>query len=189
VSKNDFKKPLMYAFIIQIIMFFIIIPLINYFGSIVNSYSNRYVDHIYKYASAGQDQKYSLMCLFAIFCLSTLPFVLVILSYRIDTNEDKIKNNQFSKILKYSENIHTLEIVTFLILISGAIIFSITIYDVKLNSHFQRNLNILSPKSSDMEIKELRASWASMKSKNDYVKIMKVMKQKAEQNKIELILD
>lgn len=58
--------------------------------------------------------------------------------------------------------------------------------DLQLNASFNQRLLVLTPHLSDQQVKALLASWASMSSKNDYLKIKHEMDQLASQAKVRL---
>jgi hypothetical protein len=58
--------------------------------------------------------------------------------------------------------------------------------DLQLNTSFQQRTTVLSPIISDVKFKELRAEWALMKNRNDYLKINKEMDDIAKNNGISL---
>lgn len=58
--------------------------------------------------------------------------------------------------------------------------------DLQLNASFNQRLLVLTPHLSDKQVKDLLASWASMKSKSDYLKIRHEMDQLASQAKVTL---
>lgn len=58
--------------------------------------------------------------------------------------------------------------------------------DLQLNASFDQRLNALAPHLSDQQIKELKASWAMMTSKADYLKIREKMDVLADQANIKI---
>lgn len=58
--------------------------------------------------------------------------------------------------------------------------------DLQLNTSFQQRLTVLAPKISDQEYKEFKASWASMRSRQDYEKINQKLEEMAKSRGVEL---
>jgi len=59
-------------------------------------------------------------------------------------------------------------------------------YDLQLNTSFKQRITVLSPHISEQQEKELRAQWASMKSRKDYENINRALEDAAKNKEVKL---
>jgi len=77
-------------------------------------------------------------------------------------------------------------ILSIVIFVLGLLFVMECFSDLQLNTSFQQRLTVLAPKLSDLEYKELQASWASMKTRSDYLAVNEKMEHLAKVNNIVL---
>ena len=58
--------------------------------------------------------------------------------------------------------------------------------ELQLNTSFEQRLTVLAPHLPDQQMKEIRASWATMKTRHDYESINEGLEQLADENGVEL---
>lgn len=157
----------------------------EYMSSTGNVMLNKYVDHLYKNAALGNRNWVIAAIAISLLYIPIANFILVIGTRPL-----------FKKLLQRKPGVTKLKIPTAIFVtlvvfsISGLIpatFLSISIYtDLQLNASFNQRLQVLTPHLSDHQHKTLLASWASMTSKNDYIKIKEEMDQLALQAKTTL---
>lgn len=173
----------------SIVVIALIQPLLTLFwdflSSTGNGLLNRFVDRLYGNAALGN--RNWVIAALAILLLY-LPFTNALVSAvarplikkRIQRMEGESKQKTLTALIA---SVVGLSIVGIIFTTP----FAVYIYtDLQLNASFNQRLQVLSPHLSDQQTKTLLASWASMTSKSDYLKIKAEMDQLAAREKVTL---
>lgn len=156
-------------------------------------------DGIYKSAALGFHEIYSFQLL--ILFLGGVCGILinaVLATRRIDCDvedvEDELNQSSVEELKNRLQNlkrrVKSLRIVA-TIFSSISIIIILYVYvsnfaELQLNTSFNQRLAVLAPQISDQQLKDLRAQWALMTKRDDYLKIQNTMERLAKEHKIKL---
>lgn len=172
---NMFKKSVIASVVASVIVIIFINPilsaawkLISWFG--MNCYSGLN-NSIYTNAALGQRDWVIVLIL-----NMALGIMFGLMTGRaIATLSRKSRENRAGEITSTSKKImkQILHITVYIIaVLSGLFILTLTRADLQLNTSFQQRLTVLAPITTDLELKQLRASWAMMQSRKDYETIV-----------------
>ena len=183
------KKEIYIAIIVTAIVMFFIEPALKFAGhSVVWAGANIYEgvsNSIYKDAALGLREKFSfitLTFLISLFAGIISGVSLVLLKLSLSNRRSRIKSKEArTKRLKYFAFV-----LSFLFVIDSLLLTGKSFATLQLNASFNQRITVLSASVSDQQIKELRANWALMKNRSDYLKINLQMGQLATAAKIEL---
>lgn len=189
LNPSVLKKEIYIAIIVTVIVMFLIEPVLKLAGdSVMWIGANLYEGvskSIYKDAALGLREKFSfitLMLLMSVFagCISALSLALIKISSQKTNAHMKAKENRTRK-LKFSALALSIVFIIDSLLLTGK-----SFATLQLNASFNQRIAVLSPNVSDQRIKELRASWALMKNRKDYLKINLQMESLANDTKVVL---
>lgn len=173
----------------SIIVIALIQPLLTLFWDFLSSTGsallNRFVDKLYKGAALGN--RNWVIAILAI-ALLYVPFTnaLVVAAVR-PLIKKKLQNKAGdSKTRSKTVLLATLVAVSIIGIVLATIPAAFIYTDLQLNSSFNQRLQVLAPHLTDQQVKVLKASWASMTSKSDYLKIKNEMNRLADEAKIAL---
>jgi len=184
---EQLRKNFLASIIASIVVIFFIQPILKLIWSCTIFVSNHlyegYTKAIYRSAALGDrnDVIVGLMIFFTAIMfgiISGIPFG-YLSAKRLS---DKVKSIMIGKrlfVLAYF-----LSIIFLLCFLFGFVIPRFV--DLQLNTSFQQRLTVLAPTISDIELKELKASWAQMQSRKDYELIKDRMDNMAKLNGIDL---
>ncbi len=187
----EFRKALIIAIIVFILMDFLLMPLLRLSANGVmwlgQNVSEVFVREIYMDAAMGLREKYSYIEFSLILCLgvTTLVSGVTIAFARARGVFDEPKKQIIKKPPSKVKDISAMFLFATGICLALAVMQQ-SYAELQLISSFNQRLTVLAAHASDQQIKELRASWALMKSQSDYEKINGVMFEEAKTAKIEL---
>jgi len=175
-NDTNFNKNVIASVVASVIVIIFINPLINLTWKSVSWFSTYCYkglnDAIYSNAALGQRDWVAVlvfnsnMCiLLGIFTGFTLMFL-----FRRDKIRKIADNSAFQ--LWFKIGYALLYVLT---VVSTLVMLSFVRADLQLNASFQQRLAVLAPAVSDIELRQLRASWALMKSRQDYEAIIAKM--------------
>jgi len=185
-SDYPMKKSIMASIIASICVVIFIKPILNVIWLILvfisNSVYMNLINQLYKNASLGHRNLVSVTVFLIagsiIIGITLIPYILpAIRKYLPSRSIEKKKKAKKGLVFIYHFGI-------FLIIVSILLLMTLAYSNLQLNTSFQQRLTILAPKISDQEYKELAASWASMQSRDDYLKINSQMENIAKNNNI-----
>ena len=189
--ESKYIRPLLLAIIGTLLVLYGIKPLFDLLLYLTLSFGEKYhisfVDSIYKAAARGHNNSVSTSILvFILGFVVIFSFFAVVFVTRVifEREKPKKKKTQSRRKLRL---LYIMVILSFLVLV-GNIVLLLTkeITQVQVGISFRQRFTVLEPAIDEATVKELRASWASMSSRNDYKKIVKRMESIAEQKKIKL---
>jgi hypothetical protein len=181
----EFKKEIYVSIVVTILTIIFIDPIIKlvwsgmiWFGT--NMYQG-FLNSMYKGASLGHRNHVDAM-LFMLLCSGVIGVFAGRIANTINKPPVLFEKIDKSPRLKKALVItfYSIGIIVFLILATNVFV------DLQLNASFQQRLTVLAPKISEQEHKEILASWANMKTREDYELIVSHMDSVAEQNDIKL---
>jgi hypothetical protein len=172
------KKSILASVIASILVIVFIQPILKLSGELIVWMGDNIYEGIsntmYRNAAIGIREKYS----FLIFTLTLGIMTGVVVGMTI-TRAIKRKTSDGQKPL-IIRVLRKMSIFLAIVFIIDVIYLQTTNYaDFQMNASFNQRINILAP------IKELRAEWASMNNRNDYIKIVEDMEGLAKTHKIE----
>lgn len=189
INPSILKKEVYVAIIVTVIVMFLIEPALRYAGdSIIWLGENLYdgfSKSIYKDAALGLREKFSFITLTFIISIfagisSGASLVLLRISSRRANARFKSKESRTKK-LKLLACALSLMFIVDSFLLAGK-----SFATLQLNASFNQRIAVLSASVSDQKIKELRASWALMGTREDYLKINSQMDSLASEAKVGL---
>ena len=145
------------------------------------SFFQSYVDSIYLNAALGQRNDVGVILLFLILSLifGVTSGASLVATIRVFPARSKTKRSKKRKVFL----LWIMVFFIFLLCISMAIR---PFTDLQLNTSFQQQLTVLSPKISDLECKEIKAAWALMKSRKNFEDISKRLNDTAKKHGVVL---
>ena len=162
----------------SIIVIILIQPLLSSFWTFLSStgsdYLARLVDQMYKNAALGN--RNWVVAVSAIVLLY-VPFVNVIVLAVVRPLLRKMiaRRDDDRKSQSIIQAIGALIVLTVLGLSVATPLASFIYTDLQLNASFEQRLHALAPHITDQQVKVLKADWALMTSKSDYLKIKDTM--------------
>ncbi|MEI8665567.1 hypothetical protein P4S81_12920 [Pseudoalteromonas sp. B28] len=198
ISQKTFVASILASIVASIIVIALIQPLLTIFWHYISGtgseYFNSFVDGFYQNAALGRrNWVISILAIILIY----IPFVvtitivvakLVARNYLDRISEDKSKLVARNYLDKISEDksktvvkrtIKKLIVFLFILVLAGLFISTLIssyIYtDMQLNTSFDQRLTVLKPHITVLQEEELKASWALMTSKNDYLVLNETM--------------
>ena len=133
-----------------------------------------YVDSIYRNAALGQRNDVDVIILFFIFAilLGLISGITLVAIRHVFPAKKKVLHNKKRKVFQLC----LIVLFLYFIIISSAIK---PFTDLQFNTSFQQRLTILSPKITELELKEFEAAWALMQSRKDFEAINNRMEETA----------
>jgi cell division protein FtsL len=123
-----------------------------------------------------------------IFIFILMAFLFIPFFLFTDFANSKIVSNIETRLGQLSPK--SRKIIKLLFVITNAIVVLLIIIsaftDLQLNTSFEQRLAVLSPAISDQDYKELRADWAKMESRDDFLAINSRMENLAAQHNVKL---
>ena len=185
-KEGGFRREFYIAIVVSVLMTFLVEPLFKFiWGSVVSfssyTYSN-YLNSIYRSAALGDRNYVDVILILFLYEGVAMGYVLATLS--LLRKREAIRsfvNKQSPKVVNTIMIVLTLVAITFLQI--GAFRFYA---DLQLTTSFQQRMTVLAPVISDQEYKELAASWASMKNRDDFLVITESMESTAQSKEIQL---
>ena len=187
MDKTQIRAAIIGGIISAIIVIIFINPLLNFLWDIVNwsgsYFYHGFIDRIYKSAALGHSSSVSILIFLSIlywgFFAFTINFILIMKKGRISEKTMRIfgilARNKYLTAFMY--------LIGF---IATILIFVLVLGNVNLKISFNQRLAVLTPKITDLERKELLASWAAMGTRNDYDKIVENMENLAKLHEVSL---
>jgi len=182
---GQFRKGVISSIVASLIMFFLLEPLARLLWHGISLLSSRiavsYIDMAYKSAALGHRNDVSVLLL--TIALSGLLGITVGLSAGITR---RMFQSKAAKPMSPRLIVVALWCIAGIMTISSLIAIVPTVIDLQLNTSFQQQIKVISPRVTDQTIKELEASWAMMETRKDYEAIQDSILKIATKNNIRL---
>lgn len=196
VSKSAFRMGILASIVASIIFISLIQPVMTYSWELIsstgNQYLNTFVDKLYKNAALGQRD-----WIIATFATAGVYIPIIITFSKSVSNRlfDHIHRSRFDENGEIKEGssqtaLFKLRLIKIASLVTSAfcatLIASYIYTDMQLNVSFNQRVAVLTPHITDLEYKQYRAEWASMKSKHDYQQLNNRLQKQADDLGIKL---
>lgn len=178
-----FRREIYVGIIAAILVMSLVEPLLRFAGNTIlwagsNIYEG-FTNSVYKSAALGFREKFSFFTLVIIFSIlagfyAALSTALFLLDRPPPSMRGVMKRKYISLILALSFFMMSFYVV------------GKNFAELQLNASFNQRLTVLAPKLTDLQIKELRASWALMEKRADYVALNKEMESFASKLNVKL---
>lgn len=196
IKDEMMRKSVIASVIASVVVMLCIKPLLNIFWSfllwLTENVSEGVSNSIYRSAALGDREYVSVIVLIlmisiptgmAILLLISLKVLNIILGKEFEDDSEKI-DGIILKLSKIAKSIYAICIV---LLLPTVIFLLLTVFaDLQLNTSFNQRLTVLSPKLTDQEIKEFRASWASMGNRTDFENLNGMLESTAKKYSVKL---
>ncbi len=165
------RQGVLASLIAAIVMGVVINPLLRFSAYVVTTIGpyvlQSTVDAMYQEAALGQRDHVSVVILMLILGIPSVlgPGALVILFARDRIRRAGAKPKVFRGMMI------ALVVSTVVASVLNLLLLTSVFMDLQLNTSFQQRVTVLAPVVSDQEVKELRAMWAQMRSKRDYLSV------------------
>ena len=185
IKDPQIRRGILASIIASLIVIIFVQPLLRIIWSVLLkvglSFFQSYVDSIYLNAARAQRNEVGVIILFLILTLIFSLFSGVALFATRSVFPAPRKTIQSKKRLLF-----LLWVCVFIIFLLGISIVITPFTNLQLNTSFQQQLTVLSPKISELERKEIEAEWALMKSRKDFEDISKRMNEIAKKHGVVL---
>lgn len=162
---GDIRRAVIASLVASILVLLVIQPAIRAFYTLLAATGSRYVDSAYRNASLGHRNWVEVLFFMGIYSVALgAATALLILSRRWGRERVKASRRVLT-ILNYP-------LFALALFVWGGFIAS-SYVDLQLNASFEQRLTVLAPVLSEEEEEGLRAEWASMTSRVDYLEIMR----------------
>lgn len=182
---SGIKKEFLVGVIAAIIVIIFVEPIIRWLWGLIIQFSavtyDGYIDFIYRNAAFGK-RNYVDVLLFMSFVSVLLG--LLLRGLMLILGGSKIRS-VYRRIPYKAQTI----IIVINVAVLTLVLFHYTILfytDLQLNTSFEQRLTVLAPEISDQDYKEIKALWASMDSRGDFLALNAKMENLAAQNNVEI---
>lgn len=193
ISQKTFVASILASIVASIIVIALIQPLLTIFWHYISGagsqYFNSFVDGFYQNAALGRrNWVISILAILLIYIPFVATITIVVAKLVARNYLDKFSEDESKTVVK--RTIKKLIVFLFILVLAGLFISTLIssyIYtDMQLNTSFDQRLTVLKPHLTVLQEEELKASWALMTSKNDYLILNETMENYAKTNNIVL---
>lgn len=178
LNDPNLRREIYVGVIAAILVMLFVEPLLRLAGSaLVWAGANIYEgvsNAIYREAALGLREKFSFISLaFSISFVSGVVFGTAVALFR--------KPSESAPQKKLTRKKYVAAVLATLIFLQSFYLVGRNFADLQLNASFNQRIAALSPKISDQQVKELRARWALMEKRSDYLSIVSDMERIAKE--------
>ncbi|HJS13923.1 MAG TPA: hypothetical protein VJ795_02545 [Rheinheimera sp.] len=183
ISDPEFRKNIIVSVITSIIVLVLIEPILKYASDVLmwmgQNLSNSFTNSLYSSAAMGFREKFSFVAL-----MWLISILIGLVGGATIGMQSAKKRTPISPSSAVGRAINIALAAMFVVL--ACYMMTRDFIELQLNTSFNQRVTVLAGKAADTEIKEIRADWASMKSRADYEAVTLNMNNIAKRYSIEL---